>query len=109
MTISNLYCDNSTIKRSGWIIVLGADGKVAEQGTYANLSARDGPFNRLMEYQLHGEPRALYTGPPSADDVYEETQQHGHQEDEEVEPEEEEETEVGKTRTERVVEAEIRR
>ncbi|KAL4788305.1 P-loop containing nucleoside triphosphate hydrolase protein [Aspergillus varians] len=45
----------STIKRSDSIIVLGNDGKVAEQGTYEELSARpDGAFTKLMEWQLSG-------------------------------------------------------
>ena len=44
----------STIKRSDRIIVLGVDGGVAETGSFRELSARDGPFSRLMEWQLHG-------------------------------------------------------
>ncbi|RPB02134.1 hypothetical protein L873DRAFT_1674308 [Choiromyces venosus 120613-1] len=44
----------STIKRSDRIIVLGADGRVAETGSFKELSAREGPFSRLMEWQLHG-------------------------------------------------------
>ncbi|KAL9601467.1 MAG: hypothetical protein Q9219_002533 [cf. Caloplaca sp. 3 TL-2023] len=45
----------STIKRSDTIIVLSSDGKVAEQGSYAELSARpDGAFTRLMEWQMSG-------------------------------------------------------
>jgi putative ABC transport system ATP-binding protein len=44
----------STIRRSDCIIVLGNDGKVAETGTFQELSARDGPFSRLMEWQLNG-------------------------------------------------------
>lgn len=45
----------STIKRSDRIIVLGGDGTVAEQGSYAELSARrDGAFTRLMEWQMSG-------------------------------------------------------
>ncbi|KAF3906662.1 hypothetical protein ABW20_dc0109793 [Dactylellina cionopaga] len=42
----------STIKRSERIIVLGTDGKVAEEGTYAELTGRDGAFSKLMESQL---------------------------------------------------------
>lgn len=56
----------STIKRSDWIIVLGSDGRVAEQGTFKELSSRDGPFSKLMEWQLHGgeiPPRSPH-GPP---------------------------------------------
>ncbi|KAJ5619752.1 hypothetical protein N7510_003736 [Penicillium lagena] len=45
----------STIKRSDTIIVLGPDGKVAEQGSYDELSARpDGAFTKLMEWQMSG-------------------------------------------------------
>jgi len=44
----------STIKRSDRIIVLGVDGGVAETGSFKELSARDGPFSRLMEWQVHG-------------------------------------------------------
>ncbi|PWW77488.1 hypothetical protein C7212DRAFT_292965 [Tuber magnatum] len=44
----------STIKRSDRIIVLGVDGRLAETGSFRELSARDGPFSRLMEWQLHG-------------------------------------------------------
>lgn len=35
--------------------MLSADGKVAEQGSYAELSARkDGAFTKLMEWQMSG-------------------------------------------------------
>lgn len=45
----------STIKRSDTIIVLGPDGKVAEHGTYEELSARpEGAFTKLMEWQMSG-------------------------------------------------------
>ncbi|KAL2870813.1 ATP-binding cassette permease mdr2 [Aspergillus lucknowensis] len=45
----------STIKRSDSIIVLGPDGRVAEQGTYEELSSRpEGAFTKLMEWQLNG-------------------------------------------------------
>ncbi|KAF2104602.1 P-loop containing nucleoside triphosphate hydrolase protein [Rhizodiscina lignyota] len=45
----------STIKRSDRIIVIGGDGRVAEEGTYAELSAnKDGAFSKLMEWQLSG-------------------------------------------------------
>lgn len=59
----------STIKRSDRIIVLGADGTVAEQGSYAELSARkEGAFTRLMEWQMGGgetEEIQAGKGPPS--------------------------------------------
>lgn len=45
----------STIKRSDTIVVLGNDGKVAEIGSYQDLSSRpDGAFTRLMEWQMTG-------------------------------------------------------
>ncbi|RFU29969.1 hypothetical protein B7463_g6369, partial [Scytalidium lignicola] len=45
----------STIKRSDHIIVLSNDGKVAETGTYAALSANhESAFSRLMEWQMSG-------------------------------------------------------
>ncbi|ROT40132.1 ATP-dependent permease MDL2 [Sodiomyces alkalinus F11] len=52
----------STIKRSDLIIVLSADGKVAEFGKYTELAANeDSAFTRLMEWQMSGgefaEPR----------------------------------------------------
>ncbi|KAH8595009.1 P-loop containing nucleoside triphosphate hydrolase protein [Bisporella sp. PMI_857] len=52
----------STIKRSDHIIVLSSDGKVAETGTYNNLSSNpESAFSKLMEWQMNGgdaaEPR----------------------------------------------------
>lgn len=45
----------STIKRSDRIICIDADGKVAEEGTYEELTNNpDGAFNKLMEWQLNG-------------------------------------------------------
>ena len=45
----------STIKRSDHIIVLGNDGKVAETGTYKQLSENpDSAFSKLMEWQMSG-------------------------------------------------------
>lgn len=45
----------STIKRSDTIIVLGNDGRVAEIGSYQDLSTRpDGAFTKLMEWQMTG-------------------------------------------------------
>jgi putative ABC transport system ATP-binding protein len=45
----------STIKRSDRIIVLGSNGKVAEQGTYKELSANpESAFSKLMEWQMSG-------------------------------------------------------
>ena len=46
----------STIKRSDRIICFGSDGRVAEVGTYAELSAKkDGAFSKLMEWQMSGD------------------------------------------------------
>lgn len=56
----------STIKRSDRIIVIGADGTVEEEGSYAQLSNnKDGAFTRLMEWQLSGEsgPEAVKRSP----------------------------------------------
>lgn len=45
----------STIKRSDQIIVLGNDGKVAEMGTYKDLSNNpESVFSKLMEWQMTG-------------------------------------------------------
>jgi len=58
----------STIRRSDRIIVLGNDGKVAETGTFQELSSRDGPFSKFMEWQLNGgnAPLRMHHGPPEA-------------------------------------------
>jgi putative ABC transport system ATP-binding protein len=70
----------STIKRSDTIICLGSDGRVAEMGSYRDLSTRpDGAFTKLMEWQMSGgeAPRtdmnalaieADRTGPPNEKD-----------------------------------------
>jgi putative ABC transport system ATP-binding protein len=50
----------STIKRSDRIICINADGQVAEEGTYEQLSSNpDGAFSKLMEWQITGgeEPK----------------------------------------------------
>jgi len=45
----------STIQRSDTIICLGSDGRVAETGSYKDLSTRpDGAFKKLMEWQMSG-------------------------------------------------------
>lgn len=45
----------STIQRSDSIICIGSDGKVAQVGTYADLSAdKEGAFAKLMEWQMSG-------------------------------------------------------
>lgn len=64
----------STIMRSDRIIVLDNTGKVAETGTFKELSNKpDGAFKKLMEWQLTGgeDPNVL-RGPPSRIEVEEE-------------------------------------
>lgn len=75
----------STIKRSDTIIVLGPDGKVAEQGSYEELSSHpDGAFTKLMEWQMSGGE----TTPPPVKSM--ETDQLWEFQKEELEPELEE-------------------
>ncbi|KAJ5189697.1 ABC transporter integral membrane type 1 [Penicillium cf. griseofulvum] len=63
----------STIKRSDTIIVLGNDGKVAEQGSYDELSSNpDGAFTKLMEWQMSGgETKPAPAIPIEADQLWE--------------------------------------
>ena len=45
----------STIKRSDIIVTLASDGRVAEIGTFDELSnKKDGAFTKLMEWQMSG-------------------------------------------------------
>jgi len=45
----------STIKRSDLIVTLSSDGRVAEIGTFEELSRKhDGAFTKLMEWQMSG-------------------------------------------------------
>lgn len=45
----------STIARSDVIICIGGDGRIAEIGSYRELSSRkDGAFSKLMEWQMNG-------------------------------------------------------
>ncbi|KAK6006926.1 hypothetical protein QM012_005934 [Aureobasidium pullulans] len=54
----------STIKRSDMIICIGNDGKVAETGTYAELSKKkEGAFSKLMEWQMSGNEAASRSRP----------------------------------------------
>lgn len=54
----------STIKRSDRIIVIGGDGRVAEEGSYKELAARkDGAFAKLMEWQMSGDSGSGIPGP----------------------------------------------
>lgn len=85
----------STIKRSDTIIVLGPDGKVAEQGTYQELSSRpDGAFTKLMEWQMSGgdtspQPLSKQRGPPSEEHLEEELHEDEGEEQDKNEPNEE--------------------
>jgi putative ABC transport system ATP-binding protein len=46
----------STIKRSDRVIVIGSDGRVAEEGSYSELSKREGgAFSQLMQWQMSGD------------------------------------------------------
>lgn len=69
----------STIKRSDSIIVLSADGTVAQQGSYADLSRdKEGAFNRLMEWQMSGGDTAKESyKPPRGDAVDDGYDEHG--------------------------------
>lgn len=96
----------STIKRSDQIIVLSNDGKVADQGSYSDLSSkRDGPFQKLMEWQMASSegtegsgskatrPNAERGGRPTELERMEASRRHEElQEDEPEEPDEEEAT-----------------
>lgn len=54
----------STIKRSDRIIVIGGDGRVAEEGSFKELAARkDGAFAKLMEWQMSGDSGSGIPGP----------------------------------------------
>ncbi|TLD24760.1 hypothetical protein PspLS_05827 [Pyricularia sp. CBS 133598] len=55
----------STIKRSDKIIVLSSEGKVAEIGSYTELSANpDSAFSKLMEWQMSGGDIPTQQRPP---------------------------------------------
>ena len=79
----------STIKRSDRIIVLSADGTVAEQGSYTELAARThGAFTKLMEWQMHGgESQGVGEGkkaagrPSEREEVVEESKEGAEQEE----------------------------
>jgi putative ABC transport system ATP-binding protein len=60
----------STIKRSDTIIVLSNDGRVAEQGSYKELSRKkDGAFTKLMEWQMSGSETASFAHPEMEKDL----------------------------------------
>ena len=60
----------STIQRSDLIIVIGTDGKVAQTGTYRDLSAdKEGAFAKLMEWQMSGGSTEATAPPGRAKEV----------------------------------------
>ncbi|KAI9889561.1 MAG: ATP-binding cassette permease mdl1 [Vezdaea aestivalis] len=77
----------STIKRSDRIIVLSSEGRVAEQGTYKELSSRPGgAFIKLMEWQTSGGEPTQNQGPPSESEELRhrlESEDHGEEDEEE--------------------------
>ncbi|KAI5290107.1 ATP-binding cassette permease mdl1 [Ascosphaera aggregata] len=84
----------STVKRSDFIVVLNSEGKVAEQGTYAELSSRNGPFTQLMEWQMHGgevsgHVDSALRGPPSEGEELQEKFANGYEEENEEDHNEE--------------------
>jgi putative ABC transport system ATP-binding protein len=66
----------STIKRSDRIICINADGQVAEEGTYKELTSNpSGAFNKLMEWQLSGgepQPRVNSPRPTEVEEIEQE-------------------------------------
>jgi putative ABC transport system ATP-binding protein len=51
-------------------VVLGSDGRVAEQGSYKDLSSRkDGAFTKLMEWQMSGGEAPASGHPDAARDM----------------------------------------
>jgi putative ABC transport system ATP-binding protein len=88
----------STIKRSDRIIVIGTDGRVAEEGSYAELSSHeDGAFSQLMRWQISGEGMEA-TRPPARPSEEEEIEYHLEKDESEDEPDEAEAVEVEKVR-----------
>ncbi|KAL9612766.1 MAG: hypothetical protein Q9167_002651 [Letrouitia subvulpina] len=91
----------STIKRSDRIIVLSNDGKVAEQGTYAELSQRpEGAFTKLMEWQMSGADVPPPPAPPRNQRAENSEEEAGYSGEEE-ELEEDESAEEVRIRTKR--------
>lgn len=82
-------------------MVLGSDGRVAEQGSYKELSSRrDGVFTKLMEWQLSGGETWIVSpprggparGPPSAKEQLQQLLREEYEEYEDMEDDEEQET-----------------
>ena len=90
----------ATIRRADWIIVLSSEGKVAEQGTYAELSRKhNGAFNELMQMQMEGAPESI----KESGIIYEEAEQE-EKEEQALKEEEEERLEEKKERDRKEVE-----
>lgn len=95
----------STIKRSDRIICLSTDGRVAEEGTYAELSTRpDGAFSKLMEWQMSGGESMSAT---RRDNHVTETEEIEAELESDSEGEEVIDDEVAKTRKENVTSGEV--
>lgn len=89
--------------------MIGNDGKVAEQGPYAELSAnKEGAFSKLMEWQMSGDPGAGIAPTSSKKEDHDprpserEEIEHGLENEEVEEAEDVEEGEATKTRKENV-------
>ena len=69
----------STIKRSDRIICISADGKVAEEGTYQELSNNpNGAFSKLMEWQMSGgetRPQVKNPRPTEVEEIEQELEE----------------------------------
>lgn len=70
----------STIKRSDRIICINADGQLAEEGTYEELTNNPtGAFNKLMEWQMSGgepDPNTIKNPRPTEEEEIEEELEH---------------------------------
>ena len=74
----------STIKRSDRIVVIGTDGRVAEEGTYRELTQnKDGAFSQLMRWQLSGEgiePPKVQPRPSEKEEIEYDLEKHDEEE-----------------------------
>jgi len=91
----------STIAAARLVIVLDNDGKVAETGTFKELVARDGPFKKLMQWQISGgeDPQQRPHHRPPAEEEQEQFDTEMVEEmaeEERRQPEEEDEPEVSR-------------
>lgn len=72
----------STIQRSDIIVCIGTDGRVAQVGSYTDLSAdKEGAFAKLMEWQMTGPNSSPTASAPSEPrgEIREEEQKHEHE------------------------------